>query len=178
MPLNEQKILQTLVQWRIRISASAWIVVRNTHTAEDIYQNVVLKAMTRETVFESEAAVLSWAFVTARREGIDWLLRHRRQVPMQDPSWLGLLDNDLASHSDRSEGARLETLQQCLESVSGEARQILDLRYFDNLDCDTIARQMHLSLAAVYKRLSRLHRNLKDCVERRLGSSFGGGVVE
>jgi RNA polymerase sigma-70 factor (ECF subfamily) len=166
MPLNEQKILQTLVQWRIRISASAWIVVRNTHTAEDIYQNVVLKAMTRETVFESEAAVLSWAFVTARREGIDWLLRHR------------LLDNDLASHSDRSESARLETLQQCLESVSGEARQILDLRYFDNLDCDTIARQMHLSLAAVYKRLSRLHRNLKDCVERRLGSNFGGGVVE
>ena len=178
MQLNEQKILQTLVQWRTRISASAWIVVRNTHTAEDIYQNVVLKAMTRQIVFESEAAVLSWAFVTARREGIDWLHRHRRQVTMQDPSWLGLLDEDLSSHPDGSEGARLEALQLCLSMVSGDARSMLNLRYVDNLDCDAIAGQMHLSLAAVYKRLSRLHRNLNDCVERRLASNLGGGVVE
>jgi RNA polymerase sigma-70 factor (ECF subfamily) len=178
MPLSEQKILQTLVQWRTRIAASAWMVVRNTHTSEDIYQNVVLKAMTREIVFESEAAVLSWAFVTARREGIDWLHRNRRQVPMQDPSWMCLLDDDLARTSIQSEGDRLEALQQCLEMAPGEARWILNLRYVDNLDCDTIAGQMQLSLAAVYKRLSRLHRNLKDCVERRLASNFGGGVVE
>jgi len=178
MSLDDQKILQTLVQWRSRISASAWIVVRNTHTAEDIYQNVVLKAMTRQILFESEAAVLSWAFVTARREGIDWLHRHRRQVTIQDLSWLGLLDEDFSSHLDRSEGARLEALQSCLNMVSGDARWMLNLRYVDNLDCDTIAAQMHLSLAAVYKRLSRLHRNLKECVERRMASNLGGGVVE
>jgi DNA-directed RNA polymerase specialized sigma24 family protein len=37
-----------------------------THAAEGIVQKVALKAMTREVSFESEGALLSWAFITAR----------------------------------------------------------------------------------------------------------------
>ncbi len=47
MPLSESLILQTLMRWRTRISAAVWLNLRDVHTAEDIFQNVVLKAMTR-----------------------------------------------------------------------------------------------------------------------------------
>ena len=75
MNLSEPEILQALMKSRTRLSASAWVVVRDTHAAEDIFQNVALKAMTREVSFESEGALLSWAFITARHEEIDWLRR-------------------------------------------------------------------------------------------------------
>ena len=48
MTISEQDILRTLMKSRDRIAAAAWVVVRDTHAAEDIFQNVALKALTKE----------------------------------------------------------------------------------------------------------------------------------
>ena len=56
---------------RTRLSGAAWVVMRDAHAAEDIFQNVALKAMTRDVSFENEAALMSWTFITARREGLN-----------------------------------------------------------------------------------------------------------
>ena len=44
------------MRWRTRLSAAAWLVVRDAHAAEDIFQNVAVKAMTREARFEAEGS--------------------------------------------------------------------------------------------------------------------------
>lgn len=85
MTLSEHEVLQTLMQARVRISAAAWLTVHDTHAAEDIFQNVAVKALTRDLSFDGRSALLSWAFITARREGIDWLRRHRRETSSLDP---------------------------------------------------------------------------------------------
>ena len=56
MPLSEKEILRFLMQSRERISAAAWLVVKDAHVAEDIFQNTVLKAVTKDVSFEAEAA--------------------------------------------------------------------------------------------------------------------------
>jgi hypothetical protein len=48
------------------------------------------------------------------------------------------------------------------------SRQILDLRYSEERSCEEISRVLGLGLDAVYQRLSRLHRAIKHCTERRL----------
>ncbi|MDD9866074.1 MAG: hypothetical protein OXS32_07000, partial [Verrucomicrobiales bacterium] len=77
MTLTEQGILQRLMGQRDRISAAAWLVVRDAHIAEDIFQNVALKAMAKEVPFDYDGALMSWAFITALRDGIDWLRREK-----------------------------------------------------------------------------------------------------
>ena len=104
MTLSEHEVLQTLMQARVRISAAAWLMVRNTHTAEDIFQNVAVKAMTRDLSFDDRSALLSWAFITARREGIDWLRRHRRETSSLDPEILELLEQEWQSEVVQHEG--------------------------------------------------------------------------
>ena len=99
MNLGEQQVLQCLMKWRTRVSAAAWVVVRDAHAAEDIFQNVALKAMTREVSFENEAALMSWAFITARREGIDWLRRHQRESLGLDAEILELLEHEWQSEA-------------------------------------------------------------------------------
>ncbi|MFO0005365.1 MAG: sigma factor, partial [bacterium] len=48
--------------------------MRDAHAAEDLFQNVVLKALTRDGLrFESPASLMSWALVTIRRESLDWI---------------------------------------------------------------------------------------------------------
>lgn len=79
---------------RTRISAAAWLVVRDTHAAEDMFQNVALKAMTGRAQFQNEAALLWWAFIKARREGIDWLRRRQRESVGLDADVLEMLDRE------------------------------------------------------------------------------------
>jgi len=45
MTISEQDILRTLMKSRDRIAAAAWVVVRDAHAAEDIFQNVALKTL-------------------------------------------------------------------------------------------------------------------------------------
>ena len=77
--LSELDMLQTWMKWRTRASATPRVVAQGAHAAEDIFQNVVLTAMTCEASFENESALISRAFITARRI-IDWLRRHQRET--------------------------------------------------------------------------------------------------
>ncbi len=168
-PLRETEIVQCLINSRNRISATAWLVVREANTAEDIFQNVVLKALTKDVQFYAEAALLSWAFVTARREALDWIERNRRTVPQVNEELLAQMDsewNNLAN--GKAAVAKLEALESCLEATAPKSKELLTLRYAEGLSCQLVARRLNLELNTVYKRLSRLHLQLKECIESKL----------
>lgn len=173
--LSKPDILQALMKWRTRISAAAWLVVHDAHAAEDIFQNVALKAMTREVSFENEAALMSWTFITARREGIDWLRRHQRETLCLDAEILELLEHEWQSEEAHPAGAKVEALQECLAAAPESARRLLKLRYFDGYSCEEVAEQMGIGLNAIYKRVSRLHESLKECIEGKLSHAAGNG---
>lgn len=168
--LSEHEVLQCLMRWRTRLSAAAWLVVRDAHAAEDIFQNVALKAMTRGATFETESALMSWAMITARREGIDWLRRHSRESSCCDAEVLDLLEREWQSGTAHPAGARIEALEDCLAAAPEPARRLLKLRYHDGLSCEEVAEQMGLGLNAIYKRISRLHQDLRGCIEGKLAS--------
>jgi RNA polymerase sigma-70 factor (ECF subfamily) len=171
MTMVEQDILRTLMQSRDRIAAAAWVVVRDAHAAEDIFQNVTLKALTKEVRFEAEGAVLSWAFITARREGIDWLRRHRRELTGLDSELLELLEHEWLGETAQRGEARAEALRTCLESLPEKSSRLLRLRYFEGDNCGEVARKCGTKLHVIYKRLSRLHEGLRKCIELRLSES-------
>jgi len=167
MPLSQEAIVRTLFAARNRLSAGAWLVVRDAQAAEDIFQNVSIKALTRGVVFEHEAQLLSWAGVTARHEGVDWLRRHRGDALVLDEALLETLEAEWAE-APTPEGVRIEALRDCLEKAPTAARRMLELRYFEGRSCEEVSKLVGIGLAALYQRLSRLHRALKTCVERRL----------
>jgi RNA polymerase sigma-70 factor (ECF subfamily) len=171
--LSEQDILQRLMSQRDRVSAAAWLVVRNAHTAEDIFQNVALKAMTKGTQFESGGALMSWAFITARREGIDWLRRQKNAPVCLDETILELLEQEWADEAAAQGGIRGQALRDCLEDLPAKSRDLLKRRYFDGHACEAVAEQLGARLDAIYKRLSRLHQALKKCIENKLEQPAG-----
>ena len=171
MKISEQEILRTLMKSRDRIAAAAWVVVRDAHAAEDIFQDVVLKALTKEVSFEAEGAVLSWAFITARRGGIDWLRRHRREWTGLHSEILEMLEHEWLSETAHHGEQRMEALCACLKKLPAKSSRLLRLRYFEGKSCGEVAEKLGTELNAVYKRLSRLHRGLKECIDIRLNES-------
>jgi RNA polymerase sigma-70 factor (ECF subfamily) len=165
MPLSEKEILCFLMQSRERISAAAWLVVKDAHVAEDIFQNTVLKAVTKDVSFEAEAALFSWAFITARRDSLNWFRKHRRESVGVDEDILTLIHQDWQNDHLNPKGNRFELLRDCMEELPQKSEKILRLRYFEGLSCGEIADSISITLDAVYKRLSRIQNSLRKCVE-------------
>lgn len=165
--LDHETILKHLFEARQRLSAAAWLIVRDAQATEDLFQNVALKSVTKNVSFEHEGALLSWAMVSIKREAIDWLRKRKPETLGLEPELLDLISEEWPTHS-QPEGRRMEALRECLESVPESSRQLLHLRYFDGHSCDEVAQRVGASVDAVYQRLSRLHRQLKQCVDQKL----------
>jgi len=171
MPLDHTQILRTLMPWRSRLSAAAWLVTRDTHAAEDIFQTVAVKAIATEVSFEAEAALVSWAFIAMRHAAIDWMRRRSREELGIEAGVLDRIDAEWMEQ--RPDGERLTALRECLEEIPGDSRRVLELRYAEGLGCAEVAARVGLGLDAVYKRLSRLHATLRQCVEGKVIEARG-----
>lgn len=169
MPLDHPAILRALFSARTRLLAAAWLVVRDTHLCEDIFQSLSIKALNDELSFASDAALLSWAHVVVRREGLQWLRKHKRERVGLEEDVLNLMDTEWSLDPVGRSSREAEALGECLVSMPQNSRRLLELRYFEGRDCTEVAQSLGCGLEAVYQRLSRLHRSLKQCIEQRLG---------
>jgi RNA polymerase sigma-70 factor len=66
------------------------------------------------------------------------------------------------------DGRALEALQDCLHQVPSGQRDLLHLKYHDEVTSEEMARRMGRSVAWVRTTLCRLRQQLRECVERKL----------
>jgi len=105
------------------------------------------------------------------------ILAHRRRSKRDRSEHLS--DRLLESLSEEAENAikeqrwvrREQVLQDCVQKLSPEHREILDLRYRDEASIEGISRRTDRTEGAVYRLLSRLRKNLYHCVEKQLGTA-------
>ena len=168
MALNPQQIVQTLLAARMRVSAAVWVIVRDAQAAEDIFQDVSVKALAADVQFDREPQLVSWALITARHQALNWLRSRKERVVALDETVLELMETQWAREAMRPEGERVEALRQCLARLPERSRRMLQLRYFDEYSCSAVSRALGMKLDAVYQRLSRLHHALRECIEKRL----------
>jgi len=163
LPQNE--VIRTLLGARARLSSGFFLVLRDAHLAEDIFQEVMVKALQHPSLFANEAQLLSWARAVGRNASLNLLRKSGRVSVGLSESLIETLAQEIEAEAS---SGREEVLAKCLASLPVTARELLELRYFHSLSCGEIAARTGSGLEAVYQKLSRLHRTLRDCVERRL----------
>ena len=82
-----------------------------------------------------------------------------------------MLEQEWLSEPAHSGEVRMEALRACLKTLPEKSSLLLRLRYFESNSCGDVAKKLSTGLDAVYKRLSRLHQGLKECIELRLDES-------
>ncbi|QDU92420.1 sigma-70 family RNA polymerase sigma factor [Lignipirellula cremea] len=166
--MNQETLLKTLLDARLRLSAGMWPVLRDTHAIEDIFQVTLLRAVHEAESFQDEEHAIAWARVTARRLAIDHLRKHQVRARVIDESSLDLLDAELDRRGDSALAERLDALKSCVEKLPPRSRRIVDLRYHRRRAGQEIADLLEMTVDAVYQALRRIHLALRDCVERCL----------
>lgn len=166
MALETDTIVQVLLRERLRVTALAVSVVRDVHAADDIFQQVVLAALEARNQFRDPEHVLAWSLRTARHRALD-LARSRQLRPLPDEV-LDLLESRLPGPVPVAASDRDEALHDCVGRLAPSAQRLLQMKYGEGLTAIAIANRLRRTPDAVYQSLSRLHRCLRECVERKL----------
>jgi RNA polymerase sigma-70 factor, ECF subfamily len=131
--------------------------VRDAHEAEDVTQQVFLKLLSVIHKYEPrEVPFTSWLLRVARNVALDHL-RQRRAVPCDEVYESGREADDAGR--DRRWG-----LEQALETLPEEQRNVVVLRHLVGLSPGEIAEQMGRSEASVHG----LHHRARKAIRREL----------
>ena len=129
---------------------------RSTHDAEDITQDVFLRAFAKLETLREPAKTRAWLLQIARRACAD----HRRL-----PAAPAAIHGDIARQSD-SRDSRFERLHAALARLPEDYRETITLYYLDGESCRSVAASLGASEAAVRQRLCRarimLHEMLTE----------------
>jgi len=118
-------------------------IVRDTHEAEDITQNVFAKLMRVIGKYEQrEVPFTAWILRVARNAALDHM-RQRRQIPVEE-----VRTTDEAREQVGFE--RGQSLKTALESLPDEQREVLVLRHIAGMSPGEIAERLDKTEGAVH----------------------------
>ena len=144
-------------------------MVGNPADAEDVSQEVFLKAFRSFKTFKRDAKLSAWLYRIATNASIDHL---RRRVLAPQAVEDTVLDaasaggfNDSRFSQDPAQTAENRLLQarveKALEKVSSQERAVFLLRHYNDLKLDEIAETMQISIGSVKSYLFRCLRKLQ-----------------
>lgn len=166
MPLEPDAVVQLLLKERLRLVAAATAIVRDVHAADDLFQQVVLAALEHRDQFTGTGHLLPWSMRAIRHRAID--LTRKKQLRSLSTEVLDLIEADWGDPAGIGSPEQVEALRRCVNRLGPAARDLLHMKYSEGLTAARIAARLRRTADAVYQSLSRLHRSLRDCVEREL----------
>jgi RNA polymerase sigma-70 factor, ECF subfamily len=151
--------------YRDKVYNLIFYLLGQTTLAEDVLQMVFIKAYQALSSFRFEAQFLSWLYRIAINECHDQQKRLAAYVPLETILGTGQeLDLNPAPDHLHAQGQRQEIIQAALSHLSTNLREVVVLKYLEDLSYEEIALVLDCSLGTVASRLNRaltqLEKNL------------------
>ena len=149
-PQSQRKAFERLVReyseqlyWQVRR------MVLSHEDANDVMQNVFLKAWAHLDDFHHDAKISTWLYRIAVNESLDFLRRKKNQlVTSADDAERGVADTLMADRyfdGDQTEAL----LQEAISQLPDVQRTVFNLRYFDDMKYSDISKLLNTSEGAL-----------------------------
>ena len=148
----------------------------NAHDAEEVAQEAFVAAWKGLPAFRGESKFSSWLYQLTTNAAIDFLRRekrHRAAVPMEDEPEPAAPDTPQQAVE---ESEVRQALQQALDTLTPEHREIFLLRQMRQLSYEEIGRLLGLESGTVKSRLSRAKKQLREILTQK-GNLFAPSSV-
>lgn len=139
--------------------ASAYAVLANASDAEELAQETFVQAYEKLERLREPAAFVGWIWRIAH----DLALKHlRKQGRMKVVSELPEQAQENPPSGALIGGEERQALAHALEQLPEDMRQALLMKYWQELDYDEMARRSGVSAEALYQRVCRGLKRLRD----------------
>ena len=166
MTTSDDGIFRRLLDYREDVFRVCLGIARNAADAEDLCQDVFLKALARSDDIRRPGALRIWLLRIARTTCLDHFRRRRRfpTVPVEDvpdPSTADVRRPD--SISATAEDVR--RLKDVIEHLPRKQREVLVLREYGGLSYEDLSRTLNLRPGTVMSRLNRARLAVASAME-------------
>lgn len=163
-----------------RLYNSVYALVGGRDDADDLTQEVFLKAYRSLGKFRGKSQFYTWLYRIGVNCCLDWLKSPNRRIndlSLERERWEGREDRGRIQFRSTDEGVEQRELQAILESaleaLPDDYRVVVVMREFDGLTYEEIAHFMHCNIGTVKSRLFRARTRLREIMKIDYKAWFG-----
>lgn len=141
----------------------AYSYVKNSAAAEDLVGDTFAWLYMKSKHFTSENQLKSCLYKVTRSRCVDYLRKHKREVPLED------VENVLVSASAEADYLRRDRDQRlylCIQKLPDQYREILQLSYFSDFSFEECAEILGKNMKQIYNLHTRAKNALKLLLEK------------
>lgn len=165
--------IETLMrQYGNDVLRTAYMYVKEIHTAEDIFQDVFIKVSQKLSTFEGNSSIKTWIIRITINTCKDYLKSawNKRVVPMMEYQ-----EDAIISESDYDEVEKKDTndqVKKAVLSLPAKYRDVVLCVYFQEMTITEAAQTLNIAEGTAKSRLSRARLKLKEVLEGRISDEF------
>ena len=163
-------------QYRDNVYRLAYRMCGNAYDADEAAQEAFVAAWRALPNFRGDAKFSTWLYRLTTNAAIDVMRREKRHQTVGDGEMVDLADDADSPQETVERTEQQEAVQKALATLSEEYREVLLLRYMEELDYAEIADVLQLPSGTVKSRINRAKAALKAALLKS-GNIFGGSSV-
>ncbi len=148
-----------------RIYSYIFSLLGDWSATEDVFQDTCVVMWTKFADFQPGTDFASWACRIAHYKVLKYRGQCRRRLPFVTEQFIETVAAARQSE-DENKDAWLSRLSKCIDKLAPRDRQIIIRRYSDDCTIKELAETLGLPANTVYKAVSRIRKDLLDCVQK------------
>ncbi len=166
-PDTKSRLTNWFAQWRtpLRKFLSAKGAVQSADL-DDVAQEVFLRLMRYDKVDIVEHPQ-AYLYKMASNVAAEWAIRTRNRRP-HHPKWLENLADESSPDDDVARAQTHAELMRALSHLTARQREILKLRFVENLTAAEAAERLAISQRIVKRQMVKSYAKLRDCLRADL----------
>jgi RNA polymerase sigma-70 factor (ECF subfamily) len=164
---RQEEMASLILQHRKVLFAYILAIVRQHHTAEDVFQEVSLVLIRRRDELGPIRNFWHLAREIARRQALGAIRKPKQEEHVLSNEALDSIDRGFDRIFDESE-LRRKALTACVEQLPTFWQKITRMRYWSNLPVNKIAEMEKRSANTISVTMNKIRLRLADCVKDRM----------
>ena len=162
MVRRDELALRALIgRHQVRVYRFILRLVRDDAVAEDLTNEVFMEAWRHAGSYEGRAEATTWLLSIARNRAVSWL-RKRRELGWDEEKAHEIADDDDDPEVTAQKQDKASAIKRCLERLSAEHREIVDLVYYHEMSVGEVAGIVGIPENTVKTRLFYARKKLSE----------------
>jgi RNA polymerase sigma-70 factor (ECF subfamily) len=155
---DERSMSEIFQYYKDYVMRSSFLYLHRLDEAEDVTENVFLKIFTNLKSFNMEKDFRPWLSRIIMNECHNYYHKNRGEYSNSDEMI------DLIANTDTS-FETVKLIRDCFKNLTGSEREILTMRFFQELTIEEIASVLRISVGNVKVKIHRSLKRLKELVK-------------
>ena len=160
-----------LERHRTALARTAYLVTRDREAIQDIMQEALIQIWRDLRSYRPYGSFRAWMLkITLNKARKHYRKKRVQTVPLEDATEVRGNSEDPGEAAER--GEQTQRLRQALDRLTSDHREVLILRYYNELTVPEIAKALGCREGTIKSRLSRAHSRLEQALSELEASAL------